>query len=105
MRLSTPPVTHKSGVAAIFWLALFGCALMAFVWVASHKPRTTITDNFALLNIKPYGIPGVVNELNLSIWGTNSWRRGGDAYSPQYVARSTPNPEYPTMPYGYLYRV
>ena len=121
------PSQYKPGGRAALWLAISGCALVALIDLASAGafdesaqarlyavpprttgqtgPNTSITDTFALLNIKPYGIPGVVNELNISIWGTNSWRRGGDAYSPQYVSGNTPNPEYPTMPYGYLYRI
>lgn len=69
---------------------------------------TADLNNYAEVNAKPYGQPGVVNELNLSVWGKNSWRKGGDAYSPLYENSGGTiinNPEYPKQPYGYLYRI
>ena len=35
----------------------------------------------------------------------NSWRGGGDAYSPRYIDNTTLNPQYDMTPYGYLFRV
>ncbi|MGA7732521.1 MAG: pilus assembly protein TadG-related protein [Chloroflexia bacterium] len=69
---------------------------------------TADLNSFAEMNIKPYGQAGVVNELMLQTWGTYSWRRGGDAYSPLYNAEfgpTYPNEEYPNQPYGYLFRI
>jgi hypothetical protein len=65
-------------------------------------------NSYAEINTKPYGQAGVVNELNLSVWGIDSWRGGGDAYSPWYnpaVSQNTINDEHSKMPYGYLYRI
>ena len=62
-------------------------------------------NSYAEINTKPYGQAGVVNELNLSVWGIDSWRTGGDAYSPYYDSGSTINSEHAKMPYGYLYRI
>jgi hypothetical protein len=67
---------------------------------------TADLNSYAELNIKPYGIPGVVNELNISVWGPNSWRSGGDAYSPlNNPPGAAVNTEHAKMPYGYLYRI
>ncbi len=66
---------------------------------------TADLNAFAEINIKPYGIPGVVNELNISVWGQDSWRTGGDAYTPAYIDHNVVNPEHAKQPYGYLYRV
>ncbi len=70
---------------------------------------TADINSYAELNIKPYGKLGVVNELNISVWGVDSWRRGGDAYSAQWWHDSSgaivSNPEYAKQPYGYLFRV
>jgi Flp pilus assembly protein TadG len=69
---------------------------------------TADLNSFAEMNIKPYGQPGVVNELMLQSWGPYSWRQGGDAYSPLYdpaVGATYPNEEYPNQPYGYLFRI
>lgn len=67
---------------------------------------TADLSSYAEINIKPYGIPGVVNELNISVWGPYSWRTGGDGYSPLYMNPTTLNlPEHAQMPYGYLYRI
>jgi Flp pilus assembly protein TadG len=67
---------------------------------------TADLNSYAEINTKPYGIPGVVNELNISVWGVSSWRKGGDAYSPQNMSWNTANvPEHAQMPYGYLYRI
>jgi Flp pilus assembly protein TadG len=65
-------------------------------------------NSYAEINTKPYGQAGVVNELNISVWGIDSWRGGGDAYSPWYnpaVSANTINDEHAKMPYGYLYRI
>ena len=102
----------------VMWLALLSSILLATAWLAScndaparaseaeqSRPFSSTTDTFLPLNIKPHGLPGTINDLNLSIWGQDSWRAGGDAYSPQYIAGATPNPEHDTQPYGYLFRV
>jgi hypothetical protein len=68
-------------------------------------------EAYGEITTKPYGVPGVVNEFNLMVWGVAGWRRGGDAYSGAFgvgngqVPNLTPNPEYPKQPYGYLYHV
>ncbi len=73
-------------------------------------------SNYAEINAKPYGLPGMVNQLNLMVWGRNSWRRFGDAYSPVNwpapISGSnaappvpTPNPWHDKQPYGYLFRI
>src|SRR5207237_6494761 len=66
---------------------------------------TADINSSAEINAKPYGKAGVVNELNMSVWGVNSWRGGGDAYSPRYIDNTTLNPQYDMTPYGYLFRV
>ncbi|MEO5951792.1 MAG: pilus assembly protein TadG-related protein, partial [Chloroflexia bacterium] len=69
---------------------------------------TADLNSYAELNIKPYGQPGVVNELMLQTWGPYSWRQGGDAYSPLYdpsVGPTFPNDLHPNQPYGYLFRI
>ena len=62
-------------------------------------------NSYAEINTKPYGQAGVVNELNISVWGIDSFRQGGDAYSPYYISGNTVNDEHAKMPYGYLYRI
>jgi hypothetical protein len=66
-----------------------------------------VWQSYADMPIKPYGTPGVVNEVNLMVWGRESSRRGGDAYSPAYIGHGShaPNPYHIEMPYGYLFRV
>lgn len=74
---------------------------------------TADINSYAEINAKPYGIPGVVNELNLMVWGADSWRRGGDAYSPRNWPNggtepsptALPNPLANEQSYGYLYRI
>jgi len=69
---------------------------------------TADLNAYAEIFTKPYGIPGVVSELNLMVWGPDSSRRGGEAYSPVYVGNgdaTTLNQWHPQLPYGYLYRI
>jgi hypothetical protein len=67
---------------------------------------TADLNSYAEITTKPYGVPGVVNELNMMVWGVDSWRRGGDVYSPAWLGGTVnPNPEYPKQPYGYLFRI
>jgi Flp pilus assembly protein TadG len=66
---------------------------------------TADINSYAEIFTKPFGRPGVVSELNLMVWGVNSWRRGGDAYSPSHIDSTTSNPLHVEMPYGYLYRI
>ena len=80
--------------------------------MSAQSPLETpvpLTSTFGLLTTKPYGKPGVINELFLHIWGPWSWRRGGDPYSPVYTGNAngtpTPNPWHNDLPYGYLYRI
>lgn len=110
----------------VIWLALFSSILLATCWLAAcsdspasasrsadvarraaeqSRPDGSITDTFLPLSIKPFGIPGVINELNLIILGPDGWRLLGDPYSPEYISGSTPNPEHDQQPYGYLFRV
>ena len=109
--------TCDTGILSCGWPCL-SSILLATAWLAScddaparasqaeqSRPFSSTTDTFLPLNIKPHGLPGTINDLNLSIWGQDSWRAGGDAYSPQYIAGATPNPEHDTQPYGYLFRV
>lgn len=88
----------------------------AFVTVDISADATADINSYAEINAKPNGPAGVVTELNLQVWGTDSWRRNGNAYSPMYwpkqdtstwlpPAVATPNPLYKEMPYGYLYRI
>ena len=102
----------------VIWLAVFSSILLATAWLAScndapasasegllSSPFSSITDQFLPLNIKPHGLPGVIDDLDLNVWGRDSWRKGGDPYSPEYISGATPNPEHDTQPYGYLFRV
>jgi|GEM_PF-1516826 len=69
---------------------------------------TADLNSYAEINTKPFGNPGVVTELNLQVWGRESSRQGGDAYSPRYIGNgdaTTLNPWYDDTPYGYLYRI
>lgn len=69
---------------------------------------TADLNAFAEMNIKPYGQPGVVNELMLQTWGPYSWRGGGDVYSPENNPAAGPgvlNDEHDSQPYGYLFRI
>jgi hypothetical protein len=79
----------------------------AFRTVDISAEATADVNSYAEINIKPFGSPGIVTELNLMTWGADSWRRGGDAYSPVFGIGSglTANPEHPKQPYGYLYRI
>jgi hypothetical protein len=65
-------------------------------------------EHYADIEIKPYGVPGVVNELNLMVHGPDSSRNNGDAYSPEHVGNGDPttlNLWHVEQPYGYLYRI
>ena len=69
---------------------------------------TADLNSYAEIYTKPFGKPGVVNELNLMVWGPDSTRQGGDAYSPEHIGNGDPttlNPWHSQMPYGYLYRI
>lgn len=79
------------------------------VWstVEITAEATADLNSYAEINTKPYGIPGVVNELNLMVWGKDSSRRGGDAYSAEHIGNgdASVNPWHAQLPYGYLYRI
>lgn len=80
----------------------------AFDIVEISAEATADLNSYAEINTKPFGIPGVVSELNLMVWGPDSSRRGGDAYSPEHIGNgdaTTLNPLHAQMPYGYLYRI
>lgn len=72
---------------------------------------TADINAYAEINSKPYGRPGEVTELNLMVWGPNSHRTNGDAYSPRYDTGPgggnppVTNPDYSKQPYGYLFRI
>lgn len=76
--------------------------------VLATETDVPLTSTYGLLTTKPYGKPGVVNELSLDVWGPYSWRQGGDPYSPLYDPANGPtypNQWHDDQPYGYLYRV
>ncbi|HKP54558.1 MAG TPA: Tad domain-containing protein [Chloroflexia bacterium] len=80
------------------------------IWqtVEISADATADLNTYAEINTKPFGNPGVVTELNLQVWGRESSRRGGDAYSARYIGNgdaTTLNPWYDDTPYGYLYRI
>lgn len=94
------------GVETFFMRLAPGC-----VWcvVDVSAGATADLNAYAEISAKPYGLPGIVSELSLQTWGKDSWRRGGDAYSPQYEGNSggvpISNTLYSEQPYGYLYRI
>lgn len=80
------------------------------IWRTVQVKAEAIADlnSYAEITTKPYGLPGVVNELNMMVWGADSWRRGGDAYSAITGTGAnglTANPEHNKQPYGYLFRI
>jgi Flp pilus assembly protein TadG len=85
----------------------------AFATMEVSADATADLNAFAEINAKPYGIAGVVNELNLMVWGPDSKRQNGDAYSPindrnpssTNWADTISNTEHSELPYGYLFRV
>ncbi|MEA2576341.1 MAG: hypothetical protein QOH93_3639, partial [Chloroflexia bacterium] len=84
----------------------------AFATMEVSADATADLNAFAEINAKPYGIPGVVNELNLMVWGPDSKRQNGDAYSPvndrdpnNALGATISNTEHSELPYGYLFRV
>jgi hypothetical protein len=91
-------------------------ALAVLLWAAGHTDAQKVEDvepsrplplwgRYSEIFTKPFGRPGVVSELNLMVWGVDSWRRGGDAYSPSHIDATNLNPYHSEMPYGYLYRI
>ncbi len=66
---------------------------------------TADTSSYAEILTKPSGKIGVVSALNLMVWGVDSHRGNGDAYSPAHLDNGTTNPWYADQPYGYLYRI
>jgi len=101
------PATGQVHVKAIQKVDTFFMKLVpGFRQMDVSAEATADLNSYAEINFKPYGIPGVVNELNISVWGSASWRRGGDAYSPQFIDNSgATNPFNAQQPYGYLYRM
>ncbi len=103
--------SYRGLVALVLMLAMAGISFFlsgaATMGWATDAPDQR--PSFTEINIQPFGVPGVVNESTLQISGRYSWRRNGDVYSPEYIGSSngtpTPNPEYGTMPYGYLFQV
>ncbi len=79
--------------------------LPAFRTVNISAEATADSSSYAEIQAKPYGIPGVVSELNLMVWGRDSHRGTGDAYSPNTIDGLSANSEYGQQPYGYLFRI
>lgn len=77
----------------------------AFNKMAINADATADINSYAEMNAKPYGIPGVVSELNLQTWGPRAWRTNGDPYTPTNIDVSTTNPWNGDQPYGYLFRI
>ena len=84
----------------------------AWETVTISAQATADINSYAEINAKPYGVPGIVNELNLMVWGPASRRQNGDAYSPindrdpnNGGAPVIANPIHSQLPYGYLYRI
>ncbi len=83
----------------------------AFAVMEVSADATADLNSYAEINAKPYGVPGVVNELNLMVWGPLGRRQNGDAYSPIYDRNPNgtgavfPNPEHNELPNGYFFRV
>jgi Flp pilus assembly protein TadG len=107
LRLVTFPARNQVQLEATQVVDTFFMRLIPLWRTMEINARATSDLNaYAEMISKPYGIPGVVNELYLQVWGRWSHRRNGDAYSPQYINSTTGlNPDYPLMPYGYLYRI
>lgn len=101
------PADNQVQIRAVQRVDTFFMRLIPLWRTVNISAQATADLNaYAEMNTKPYGRPGVVNELSLAVWGRDSHRRGGDAYSPQYISNAlAPNPEYIRMPYGYLYRI
>lgn len=91
---------------------LFMRIIPMFATMEVSADATADLNSFAEINAKPYGKAGVVNELNLMVWGPASWRQNGDAYSP-VNDRDPANPssaviansQHDELPYGYLFRI
>lgn len=84
----------------------------AFSTMEVSADATADLNSYAEINAKPYGIPGVVNEINLMVWGPDSKRQNGDAYSPindrdpnNAGAAVISNTFHSELPYGYLFRI
>jgi len=100
------PATGQVRVQATQRVDTFFMKLIpAFRQMDVSADATADINSYAEINFKPYGQPGVVNELNISVWGTDSWRSGGDGYSPIYNGNSALNTQRPNPWYGYLYRI
>lgn len=106
--------------ALVLPFVLLGIAAITILSSQSSTPAAAQSKGFAPLAtpvptgseylpliLKPYGKPGVVSEVMMQVWGSDSWRRGGDAYSPRYIGGlpAVENPWYAEQPYGYLYRI
>lgn len=103
------PGTSQVRVRAVMRVNTFFMRIIP-MWqtVEVSAEATADLNSYAEIYTKPYGIPGVVTELNIMVWGPDSSRRGGEAYSPVYVGNGDPttlNQWHSQMPYGYLYRI
>lgn len=107
LTVNAPPnTTNEVHVGAVQNVNTFFMRLIPiFTTMQVSADATADVNSYAEIYGKPYGQWGVVNELNISVWGVESWRKGGDAYSPAYDSGTITNTYYPQMPYGYLYRV
>ncbi len=102
----TLPVAQQVRVRAVERVETYFIRLLpAFARVDISAEAIADVNNYAEILAKPYGVPGVVNELNLMVWGRESHRGTGDAYSPHTIDGLITNPEYSQLPYGYLFRV
>lgn len=102
----TFPATRQIQVSAVQKVDTFFMRLIpAWSTVNVDAHATADINSYAEMNAKPYGIPGVVSELNLQVWGKDGWRTNGDPYTPDGIDATTPNPWNSEQPYGYLFRV
>ncbi len=107
-RVDFPNGSNQVHVIAVQNVNTYFMRIIPMWRVVQVKAEATADLNsYAEMTTKPYGKAGVVNELNMMVWGVDSWRRGGDAYSPAFGASTgyAPNPEHPQQPYGYLFRI
>jgi hypothetical protein len=85
--------------------------LPGFETVNISAQATADLSSYAEINAKPFGEPGVVNQVNLMVWGRYSHRRHGDAYSPEFDSLdqdangNLSNPLFGEQPHGYLFRI
>lgn len=107
------PAPSQISIHAVQHVDTFFMRLIpAFATVDISADATADINSYAEINAKPYGLPGVVNELNLMVWGQASNRTNGDAYDPvndqdpgNSNAALITNPDHSKLPWGYIFRV